>query len=60
MNFKQSLQNRMEAKIDNQKPAFRSCWECNAAHEHLKEANGLFKCFECGRGFKNGRQVEIS
>jgi hypothetical protein len=30
-------------------PAMRSCWECNTAHEHLKEVNFLHTCFECGK-----------
>ncbi len=34
--------------------AMRSCWECNAAHEHLKRAEGLFWCFDCGRMFSHG------
>lgn len=34
--------------------AMRSCWECNPAHEHLKNATGRFVCFECGRYYENG------
>ncbi len=34
--------------------AMRSCWDCNAAHEHLKRAEGLFVCVWCGRYFING------
>lgn len=38
--------------------AMRSCWECNASHEGLKEAPGLFRCYECGRWFKGGAFVD--
>lgn len=34
----------------------RSCWECNPAHEHLKE-HGLINCFECGKFFYKGIDV---
>ena len=34
--------------------SMRSCWECNPAHEHLKNVGGLFTCFECGRWYMNG------
>jgi len=33
----------------------RSCWNCNTAHEHLKDpAAGLILCFECGHWFLDG------
>ena len=32
----------------------RSCWECNSAHEHLKESGHPFLCFACGRFFYKG------
>jgi hypothetical protein len=35
--------------------AMRSCWECNGAHEHLKQAPGRFYCLWCGRYFEGGR-----
>jgi hypothetical protein len=31
----------------------RSCWNCNPAHEHLKD-RGLIVCFECGHWYLNG------
>lgn len=34
--------------------ALRSCWECNPAHEHLKQADHLICCFECGRYWYKG------
>ena len=30
-------------------PALRSCWECNGAHEHLKDTDFLHVCILCGR-----------
>lgn len=38
-------------KPEEGEPALRSCWECNAAHEHLKKVNTLHQCFECGRSW---------
>ena len=35
--------------MDEGEPAFRSCWECNEAHENLKNTNFLHFCFSCGR-----------
>lgn len=38
---------------------WRSCWNCNKAHEHLKEQNDKFviECFECGHYFFKGKQI---
>lgn len=36
-------------KFEEGEPAFRSCWECNSAHEHLKKVNSLHNCFSCNR-----------
>lgn len=44
---------------ENEPAALRSCWECNAAHEHLKRAKGLFLCFECGRFYTDGRYLKL-
>ena len=41
------INNKIE--FEKQEPAFRSCWECNAAHEHLKQVNTLHLCFSCGK-----------
>lgn len=38
-----------EVTAEEDEPVLRSCWECNAAHEHLKKVNTLHLCFECGR-----------
>jgi len=37
------------AKMEEGEPSFRSCWECNGAHEGLKKVNTLHVCFACGR-----------
>lgn len=43
---------------DGQLPAMRSCWECNAAHEHLKQSSDVvFVCFECGRFYYKGEYL---
>jgi DNA-directed RNA polymerase subunit RPC12/RpoP len=36
---------------------YRSCWNCNGSHEHLKK-HELIKCFECGRLYYKG--IDIS
>lgn len=40
--------------MDEGEPAFRSCWECNGAHEHLKDTDFLHVCFSCGRYWIHG------
>lgn len=37
-------------------PAFRSCWECNGAHEHLKMCDWLV-CFICEKEYRLGEEV---
>jgi PHP family Zn ribbon phosphoesterase len=39
--------------------AFRSCWMCNQAHEHLKEVDYMIECFECGRYYFKGVDITI-
>jgi hypothetical protein len=34
---------------DEDEPIFRSCWECNSAHEHLKDTTRLHSCSWCNR-----------
>lgn len=43
---------------DSSNFALRSCWECNGAHEHLKNCAIPLNCFECGKWFFKG--IEIS
>jgi len=32
----------------------RSCWNCNPAHEGLKNADYPIECFECGHTYFRG------
>jgi hypothetical protein len=43
--------------LKNDEPALRSCWECNSAHEHLKEVEYLIWCFECGKLYLKGEEI---
>ena len=43
---------------DDGEPAFRSCWECNPAHEHLRDTDFLHLCFSCGRYWIHGRFLD--
>ncbi len=45
-------------KFDEGEPALRSCWECNGAHEHLKDVTSLHVCFGCGRFWIFGRYMD--
>ena len=36
---------------------FRSCWNCNGAHEHLKEADFVISCYECGKYYFKGIDI---
>lgn len=39
---------------------FRSCWNCNSAHKHLKKENDfIIYCFECGTLYNNGKELNI-
>lgn len=40
--------------------ALRSCWNCNSAHEHLREAEYVIMCFGCGHWFFKGVQLSES
>lgn len=35
----------------------RSCWHCNIAHEHLKDADYPIQCFACGHVYFKGVQL---
>jgi uncharacterized protein with PIN domain len=36
---------------------FRSCWNCNGAHEHLKNADYIVVCFNCDSMYWKGVQL---
>jgi len=35
----------------------RSCWNCNPAHERLKEADYPIDCFKCGHIYFHGERI---
>ena len=35
----------------------RSCWNCNLAHERLKNADYPIQCYECGHVYYKGVQL---
>jgi PHP family Zn ribbon phosphoesterase len=35
----------------------RSCWNCNPAHERLKNVDYPIQCFDCGHIFYKGVQL---
>lgn len=36
---------------------FRSCWNCNPAHAHLKKSAVPVLCFGCGRWYFKGIDI---
>lgn len=46
-----------EVLVEEGEPAFRSCWECNPAHERLKSTTFLHLCFVCDRHWICGRFI---
>lgn len=45
-------------KDDPNALVFRSCWNCNPAHEHLKQAqNIVINCFQCGNFYYKGENM---
>jgi len=49
--------NKLTYIIDKDEPVFRSCWECNSGHEHLKDAEFLHLCFACGKYWIHGKYL---
>ena len=35
----------------------RSCWNCNSAHERLKDADYPIECFNCGHIYFRGERI---
>lgn len=52
---------RAEAKAlireDRNNVTFRSCWNCNEAHDHLKESPLVINCPWCGHWYYKGEDV---
>ncbi len=47
-------------KVDPDAVTMRSCWNCNAAHEHLRSAeNCVIWCFDCGHYFFKGVDITV-
>jgi len=46
-------------KLEKNEPTFRSCWNCNSAHEQLKKLNMIMNCFICGKNFIFGREMNF-
>lgn len=64
MTVKELTKLRTEAKkliaknIDNL--AMRSCWDCNGAHEHLKEVDYVIICtMGCGHYYYKGVDITV-
>lgn len=47
-----------EERLKNGEPIMRRCWKCNSAYKHLKKANYLIWCFQCGRIYFKGKQIK--
>lgn len=47
-------------KMEEGEPAMRSCWECNGAHERIKDTNFLHICFNCGKFWILGRYFDFN
>ena len=49
------IENKFKKEI-----VFRSCWNCNSAHKHLKkEKDFIIYCFECGNLYLDGKKIKI-
>ena len=47
-------------KTKGQAIGFRSCWNCNPAHEHFKKGkwgDWVLQCFECGHYYYKGKDI---
>lgn len=46
-----------KAVADGAEPSLRSCWNCNAAHERLKEVEYPILCPWCGKWYFLGVEI---
>lgn len=44
----------LNIEFEKDEPAFRSCFECNKEHEHLKFTKHVHLCKNCDRFWING------
>lgn len=36
---------------------FRTCWNCNPGHKHLKKAKYCILCLQCGHYYYKGEDI---
>lgn len=53
----ETLREAAKRKVEKDECAFRSCWNCNAAHEYMKEWDTVISCFECGHWYFMGVDI---
>ncbi len=41
-------------KLEEGEPVWRSCWECNSSHGHLKNRDRVHECTRCGKWWVAG------
>lgn len=51
------LREKAKKKIKQRYYVWRSCWNCNLAHKHLKKADYVINCLECGRWYYKGQDI---
>ena len=47
----------LRKEAESKSVCLRSCWNCNPAHEHLKESNYVIACIWCGNYFYKGVDI---
>jgi hypothetical protein len=52
-----ALRAEASRSLGNSTPAMRSCWDCNAAHYHLRDTDFVIWCFCCGRYLYRGTNI---
>jgi len=59
MKSKEEARELAKKYMEDNKPGYsmRSCWECNGAHEGLKEKEHPICCFGCGKWFYKGIDI---
>ena len=46
-------------RLKKDEPVLRSCWNCNSAHKHLKNADYIIYCIWCGKMYYKGKILKI-
>ena len=47
----------LRKEAESKAVVLRSCWNCNSAHEHLKESKYVIACIWCGGYFYKGIEI---